>query len=68
MLIKINNITKTFKLFKRKAGLYESLKSFLNRKYEINHITKLNKIRYNKPNLIEPSATPKKPYLNPSMI
>ena len=45
MLIKINNITKTFKLFKRKAGLYESLKSFLNRKYE--YFTALKDISLN---------------------
>ena len=34
MLIEINGIVKTFKLFKRDAGLRGSLKSFLNRKYE----------------------------------
>ncbi len=34
MLIEINGIVKTFKLFKRDAGLRSSLKSFFNRKYE----------------------------------
>ena len=34
MLIQINNLTKSFKLFKRKAGLKESFKSFFNRQYE----------------------------------
>ena len=35
MLIKINNITKSFKLFQRSAGLKGALKSFFNRQYKI---------------------------------
>ena len=34
MLIKVENIKKSFKLFKRDAGLKGSVKSFFNRKYE----------------------------------
>ncbi|MAW74696.1 MAG: multidrug ABC transporter ATP-binding protein [Candidatus Marinimicrobia bacterium] len=34
MLIQINNINKSFKLFKRDAGLRGSIKSFFNREYE----------------------------------
>ena len=34
MLIKIQGIEKTFKLFKREAGLLGSVKSFFNREYE----------------------------------
>ena len=34
MYIKINNLTKSFKLFKRSAGLKGALKSFLNREYQ----------------------------------
>ena len=34
MLIQINNISKSFKLFKRDAGLRGSIKSFFNREYE----------------------------------
>ena len=45
MLIKINSITKTFKLFKRKAGLSESIKSFFNREYE--YFTALKNISLN---------------------
>jgi ABC-2 type transport system ATP-binding protein len=35
MYIKINNLTKSFKLFKRSAGLKGALKSFFNREYHI---------------------------------
>ena len=42
MLIKIKGINKTFKLFKRNAGLAGSVKSFFNRKYE--YFTALNNI------------------------
>ena len=35
MYIKINNLTKSFKLFKRSAGLKGALKSFFNREYQI---------------------------------
>ena len=35
MLINVNNLTKSFKLFKRKAGLKGAVKSFFNREYEI---------------------------------
>ena len=45
MLIKIQGIEKTFKLFKRKAGLAESVKSFFNRQYE--YFTALNNINLN---------------------
>ncbi len=34
MYIKINSLTKSFKLFKRSAGLKGSLKSFFNREYQ----------------------------------
>jgi len=34
MLIQINNINKSFKLFKREAGLQGSIKSFFHREYE----------------------------------
>ena len=34
MFIEVNNISKSFKLFKRKAGLKGALKSFLKREYE----------------------------------
>ena len=34
MYIKINNLTKSFKLFKRSAGLKGALKSFFNREYQ----------------------------------
>ena len=37
-------------------------KAFLRRGYS------LNKIRYNSPNCIDPSAVPKNPYLKPSMM
>ena len=33
-----------------------------------NHVNMLKIIRYVKPNFIDPSDTPKKPYLNPSII
>tara|TARA_B100000029_G_scaffold141295_1_gene136501 strand:+ start:1287 stop:2279 length:993 start_codon:yes stop_codon:yes gene_type:complete len=45
MLIRINDITKTFKLFKRKAGLSGSIKSFFNREYE--YFTALKNINLN---------------------
>ena len=45
MLIKIQSIEKTFKLFKRKAGLSESVKSFFNRQYE--YFTALDNINLN---------------------
>jgi len=45
MFISINAITKSFKLFKRKAGLKESIKSFFNRKYE--YFTALDNINLN---------------------
>jgi ABC-2 type transport system ATP-binding protein len=45
MLIEINGIVKTFKLFKRDAGLRGSLKSFFNRKYE--YFTALDNINLN---------------------
>jgi len=45
MLIQINNITKSFKLFKRSAGLKGSIKSFFNRKYE--YFTALDNINLN---------------------
>ena len=45
MFIKINNINKNFKLFKREAGLAGSLKSFFNRKYE--YFTALNDVNLN---------------------
>ena len=45
MLIKIDNISKKFKLFKREAGLAGSFKSFFNRKYE--YFTALNDIHLN---------------------
>ena len=35
MYIKINNLTKSFKLFKRSAGLKGAFKSFFNRQYQI---------------------------------
>ena len=37
MLIKVENINKSFKLFKRKAGLLNALSSFINRQYEYVH-------------------------------
>ena len=45
MLIQINGIVKTFKLFKRDAGLRGSVKSFFNRKYE--YFTALDEINLN---------------------
>ena len=45
MLIKIDNISKKFKLFKREAGLAGSFKSFFNRKYE--YFTALTDIHLN---------------------
>jgi len=45
MLISVNNITKSFKLFKREAGLKGSIKSFFNRKYE--YFTALDNINLN---------------------
>ena len=45
MLIQINNITKSFKLFKRSAGLKGSIQSFFNRQYE--NFTALNNINLN---------------------
>ena len=45
MLIKIEGIEKTFKLFKRKAGLAGSVRSFFNRKYE--YFTALSNINLN---------------------
>ena len=45
MLIKIKGINKTFKLFKRNAGLAGSVKSFFNRKYE--YFTALEDINLN---------------------
>ena len=33
MYIQISNLTKSFKMFKRTAGLKGALKSFINRKY-----------------------------------
>jgi len=45
MFISIDAITKSFKLFKRKAGLKESFKSFFNRKYE--YFTALENINLN---------------------
>ena len=45
MLITINNISKSFKLFKRKAGLKGAFKSFFNRKYEF--FTALDNINLN---------------------
>ena len=42
MYIKIDNITKSFKLFKRSAGLKGAIKSFFNREYKI--FTALNDI------------------------
>ncbi len=35
MYIKINNLSKSFKLFKRSAGLKSALKSFFNREYQV---------------------------------
>ena len=35
MYIKINNLSKSFKLFERSAGLKGALKSFFNRKYQV---------------------------------
>ena len=35
MYIKINNLSKSFKLFKRSAGLKGALKSFFNREYQV---------------------------------
>tara|TARA_Y100000590_G_scaffold456563_1_gene607386 strand:- start:1972 stop:2964 length:993 start_codon:yes stop_codon:yes gene_type:complete len=35
MYIKVDNLSKSFKLFKRKAGLKGAIKSFFNREYEI---------------------------------
>ena len=40
MPIKVNNLSKHFKLFKREAGLYGAFKSFFNRKYENFHALK----------------------------
>ena len=37
MFIQINNISKSFKIFKRQAGLKSAFKSFINRKYQIFH-------------------------------
>ena len=37
MFIQINNISKSFKIFKRQAGLKAAFKSFINRKYEMFH-------------------------------
>jgi ABC-2 type transport system ATP-binding protein len=45
MLINVNNLTKSFKLFKRKAGLKGAIKSFFNREYEI--FTALENINLN---------------------
>tara|TARA_B110000438_G_scaffold299202_1_gene348917 strand:- start:327 stop:1316 length:990 start_codon:yes stop_codon:yes gene_type:complete len=45
MLIQINNIKKSFKLFKRDAGLRGSIKSFFSRKYE--YFTALEDINLN---------------------
>ncbi len=40
MYIKINNISKSFKIFKRQAGLKAAFKSFINRQYEVFHALK----------------------------
>ena len=40
MFIQINNISKSFKIFKREAGLKSALKSFINRKYQVFHALK----------------------------
>jgi len=45
VFIQINNISKSFKIFKRQAGLKSALKSFINRKYQIFHA--LNNINLN---------------------
>jgi len=45
MFIQINNLTKSFKLFKRTAGLKGAIKSFFNREYE--YFTALNDINLN---------------------
>ena len=45
MFIQIKNLTKSFKLFKRNAGLKGAIKSFFNREYE--YFTALNDINLN---------------------
>ena len=40
----------------------------LNKIYEGNQVRKLNIMRYKSPNFIDPSATPRKPYLKPSIM
>ena len=45
MFIQISNLTKSFKLFKRTAGLKGAIKSFFNREYE--YFTALNDINLN---------------------
>ena len=45
MFIQINNLTKSFKLFKRNAGLKGAIKSFFNREYE--YFTALDNINLN---------------------
>ena len=45
MFIQINNLTKSFKLFKRNAGLKGAIKSFFNRQYE--YFTALHDINLN---------------------
>mgnify|MGYP001236718461 CR=1 FL=1 len=45
MFIQINNLSKSFKLFKRNAGLKGAIRSFFNREYE--YFTALNDINLN---------------------
>ena len=45
MFIQINNLSKSFKLFKRNAGLKGAIRSFFNREYE--YFTALNNINLN---------------------
>ena len=40
MKIEINNLSKSFRMFKRSAGLKGALKSFINRKYSDFHALK----------------------------
>ena len=43
MLIQVNNLSKSFKIFKRKPGIKGALKSFLKRDYHLFHaLTNIN--------------------------
>ena len=52
MYIKISNLTKSFKMFKRSAGLKGAFKSFFNRKYTNFHALKNISIEINKGEIV----------------